>query len=106
MTEAVARVDGQIPATLGRPACAVVPQVVNYGSSASLGCCGARAYLKTLDDGKTIWALKGNQLKAYVEQIETLAKANNVLTQFHEMRMGDIANGQSPTVEQSLGRLG
>lgn len=43
LSEATARVDKGIPLAMGRPACAVVPQVLNRGNAAmSLGCCGAR----------------------------------------------------------------
>src|SRR6185295_13336667 len=46
ISEAVSRVDEGIPPAMGRPACAVVPQVINQSRAAmSLGCCGARAYL-------------------------------------------------------------
>ncbi len=106
ITEAVARVDGGIPAVLGRPACALIPYVVNSARSASsLGCCGARAYLDVLDDGTTIWALHGGNLGAYTEAIETLAGANDTLRRFHELRRIDIVAGKTPSVEESLARL-
>ena len=51
LSEAVARVDGGTPPAMGRPACAIVPQVLNQQRAAmSLGCCGARAYLDALTD--------------------------------------------------------
>jgi uncharacterized protein (DUF169 family) len=51
VSEAVSRVDKGIPPAMGRPACAVVPQVLNTGRAAmSLGCCGARAYLDVLSE--------------------------------------------------------
>lgn len=106
ITEAIARVDGAVPLSLGRPACALVPHVVNSGlSAASLGCCGARAYLDELDDSTTIWALNGEKLSQYCEAIETLSKANDVLSSFHTRRRQDIEKGQSPTVNESLNRL-
>lgn len=107
ISEALARVDGATPAAMGRPACAFIPQILNSSrSAASLGCCGARAYLGALADGITLWGLFGGKLESYVNEIETLAKANNVLTQFHEMRRADFLSGATPSVEQSLGRLG
>ena len=106
ITEAIARVDGANPLSLGRPACALIPQVLNNGqSAASLGCCGARAYLKGFDDSVTLWALNGEQLPAYAEAIDTLAEANKTLTHFHQLRGEMIAAGGSPTVQQSLERL-
>jgi hypothetical protein len=48
----------------------------------------------------------GAKLEAYTGEIETLAKANAVLTQFHAQRRQDIEAGATPTVEQSLAKLG
>lgn len=107
LAEAIARVDGAAAAALGRPACALVPAVVNAGRAASsLGCCGARAYLDAFTDDRTLWALPGDGLVAYVDAIETLARANGTLTQFHSLRRAAIEAGERPTVEQSLARLG
>jgi uncharacterized protein (DUF169 family) len=51
IAEAAARVDKGIPPAMGRPPCAIIPQVLNGGNAAlSLGCCGARAYLDTLTE--------------------------------------------------------
>ncbi|MFT4561673.1 MAG: hypothetical protein ACI9BW_001415 [Gammaproteobacteria bacterium] len=106
LSEAVSRVDGAVPAAMGRPACALIPQVINTSrSTSSLGCCGARAYLDVFSDDISIWGLLGSKLDAYVAEIETLAKANSVLRQFHEMRGADILSGGEPTVQQSLERL-
>lgn len=78
LSEAVQQVEHQNAPAMGRPACAVVPQVVNTGRAAlSLGCCGARAYLDVLDD-------------------------NSVLAQFHEIRRRDVYAGLVPTIQDSL----
>src|SRR5580765_8427646 len=46
LSEASQQLEGGAPPAMGRPACAIIPQVKNTGRSAlSLGCCGARAYL-------------------------------------------------------------
>ena len=106
ITEALTRVDGDSPLALGRPACALIPQVVNSGRSASsLGCCGARAYLDTFDDSTTLWALPGVNLEDYVEAVETFATANSLLRRFHDQRRMDVAAGKMPSVEESLERL-
>jgi uncharacterized protein (DUF169 family) len=92
---------------MGRPACAVVPQVMNTGRAAlSLGCCGARAYLDVLSDDVAIFAIPGAKLAAYAERIETLSKANAVLSQFHQMRRRSVEAGQNPTVKESLAAMG
>jgi len=106
LSEAIARVDESIPLAMGRPACALIPQVINSNKGAnSGGCCGARAYLETLTPDTTLWALPGNKLAAYAEQIEKLAKANAALTQFHEVRKADVEKGMSPTAQESLERM-
>ena len=106
LSEAIGRVDGGLPPAMGRPACAVVPQVCNNERAAmSLGCCGARAYLDELSDSVALWALPGSKLNQYCEQLDILARANKTLTVFHQRRRIDIAAGELPTVRESLQRL-
>ena len=106
LTEAAARVDEGVPPAMGRPACAVVPQVRNGGQAAmSLGCCGARAYLDALSDDIALWALPGDKLEQYCKEINGLAKSNGILTVFHEKRREDVAAGKRPSVQESLERL-
>jgi uncharacterized protein (DUF169 family) len=106
LSEAVARVDKGMPPAMGRPACAVVPQVLNLGSAAmSLGCCGARAYLDALSDNVAMWAFPGSKLEQYCAEIGVLSRANKTLTTFHERRREDVESGERPTVRQSLERL-
>jgi uncharacterized protein (DUF169 family) len=107
LSEAVQQVENQAAPAMGRPACAVVPQVVNTGRAAiSLGCCGARAYLDRLQDDVAIFALPGANLESYVERIAALAKANSVLSKFHRLRRGQVEGGASPSVKQSLAIMG
>jgi uncharacterized protein (DUF169 family) len=106
VTEAVQQVEPNIPLALGRPACAIVPQVVNTGKAAlSLGCCGARAYLNVLTDDVAVWALPGGRIAEYAERIKVLSQANNILGQFHKIRRGDFEAGQAPSVKESIQRL-
>jgi len=106
MSEAVARVDAGVAPAMGRPACAAVPHAVNGGAAAmSLGCCGARAYLDALSDDIALWALPGERLGEYCEQIGGFAKANRILAAFHERRRQDVESGERPTVRESLARL-
>jgi len=106
LSEAAERVDRGVPPAMGRPACAVVPQVLNHGHAAmSLGCCGARAYLDALSDSVALWALPGSKLDQYCEQIEIFARANKTLSAFHERRRQDVESGERPTVRESLQRL-
>ena len=103
LSEATQQVENQNPPAMGRPACAIVPQVMNTGHAAlSLGCCGARAYLDTLTDDVAIFAIPGAKLEAYVQRIEALAKANAVLSKFHQIRRRDVQAGKTPTIQESL----
>lgn len=107
ITEAVDQVESGSPPALGRPACALVPQVVNTGRAAtSLGCCGARAYVDALEPSVALWGLPGATVERYTARIAKLASANATLGTFHELRRQDVAAGKRPTVEQSLARLG
>jgi uncharacterized protein (DUF169 family) len=106
LSEAVARVDNGMAPAMGRPACAVVPQVLNHGNAAmSLGCCGARAYLDALTDSVAMWALPTSKLDRYCAEIAVLARANKTLTTFHTRRREDVEAGKQPSVRQSLERL-
>ena len=106
ITEAIQQVEPGVLPALGRPACGVIPQVANSGKPAlSLGCCGARAYLNVLTDDFALWALPGARIAEYAERIRVLAQANEILTQFHQIRRHDIEAGGSPSIQESLGRM-
>jgi uncharacterized protein (DUF169 family) len=106
LSEAAQQVEHDTPPAMGRPACAVIPQVMNTGRAAlSLGCCGARAYLNVLTDDVALFALPGNKLDAYVDRIVALAEANALLSKFHQIRRRDVEAGKSPTVKESLEAL-
>jgi uncharacterized protein (DUF169 family) len=103
LSEAVQQVEAGNPPAMGRPACAVVPQVVNTGRAAlSLGCCGARAYLDVLTDDVALFAFPGARIHLYAERIVALAGANQVLSRFHHMRRRDVDRGEMLTIQQSL----
>jgi uncharacterized protein (DUF169 family) len=106
LCEAAQQVENQTSPAMGRPACAVVPQVVNTGRAAlSLGCCGARAYLDVLSDGVAMFAMPGVNLESYVRRIEVLARANQVLSTFHALRRQSVGAGATPTVSESLAAM-
>lgn len=106
LSEATQQVEGGNAPAMGRPACAVVPQVMNSGRAAmSLGCCGARAYLSLLNDWISLFAFPGAHIGAYAERIVALASANAVLSKFHQIRRQEIYAGQSPTIQESLQSL-
>ena len=106
LSEAAQQIDGGTTPALGRPACAIVPQAANSGKAAlSLGCCGARAYLDVLTDDLAVFAIPGPTLEEFAGRIEALAKANQILTQFHAVRKQQVASGARPTVAESLAAM-
>ncbi len=106
LSEATQQVEKRNAPAMGRPACAVIPQVMNTGRAAlSLGCCGARAYLDVLTDDVAVFAIPGATLEAYVRRIEAMTRANAVLSRFHEIRRHSVASGQTPTIQDSLAAL-
>jgi uncharacterized protein (DUF169 family) len=106
LSEASQSLEGGFAPAMGRPACAVIPQVTNSGRSAlSLGCCGARAYLDALTDDVAVYALPGGRIAEYTARVSELAAANRVLTSFHALRRRDIEGGAHPTIQESLARL-
>jgi len=106
LSEASQSLEGGFAPAMGRPACAVVPQVVNSERSAlSLGCCGARAYLDALTDDVALYAIPGARITEYAQRVSELATANDVLSAFHTLRRNDIDAGNTPTIQESLARL-
>jgi uncharacterized protein (DUF169 family) len=106
LSEASQQIEGGLPPAMGRPACAIVPQAINSGRTAlSLGCCGARAYLDVLTPDVALYAVPGKRLAAFTERVAALARANSVLTTFHQIRRRDVEAGKSPTIRESLAAM-
>ena len=106
LSEAAQQMDGGLPPAMGRPACAVVPQAANTGRAAlSLGCCGARAYLDVLTGDMALFAVPGKRLLEFTDRVATLARANAVLSSFHQIRRREVEAGRNPTVKESLAAL-
>ncbi|WP_025772165.1 DUF169 domain-containing protein [Thioalkalivibrio sp. HK1] len=105
LSEAASRVDADLPAAMGRPACAGVAKALEGRAVMSLGCCGARAYLDALNDSTALWALPAKNLDRYCEEIESFAQANKILGAFHRRRRQDVQAGERPSVNDSLARI-
>lgn len=106
LSEASQQIEGGLPPAMGRPACAVIPQARNTGRSAlSLGCCGARAYLDVLTDDVALYAVPGASVEAFADRVAVLARANGVLTAFHQIRRHDIEAGKTPSIKDSLAAM-
>jgi uncharacterized protein (DUF169 family) len=107
LSEASQQMENGLPPAMGRPACAVVAQAFNSGRTAlSLGCCGARAYLDVLTPEAALYAIPGAKIAEFAERVAALAKANEVLTQFHALRRAAVEAGQHPSVKESLAAMG
>ncbi|HKQ96648.1 MAG TPA: DUF169 domain-containing protein [Candidatus Polarisedimenticolia bacterium] len=106
LSEASQQMEAGLPPAMGRPACAVVPQAANSGRTAlSLGCCGARAYLDAFTPDIALYAVPGSRLEVFTERVAALARANAVLTAFHQARRRDVESGKNPTIKESLAAL-
>jgi len=106
LSEAAQQMEGGTTPAMGRPACAVIPQVKNTGSPAlSLGCCGARAYLDVLTDEVALFAIPGDKLEPFTARVAALSQANRILTKFHSIRRKDVESGKTPSVQESLAAM-
>jgi uncharacterized protein (DUF169 family) len=70
-------------ATMGRPACAMVPECLSSGKVVlSLGCTGNRVFTG-LQDHEGYLAIPGNAIESVCNSLVTLLRANEVLSQLH-----------------------
>lgn len=80
-------------ATMGRPTCAVLPEAIHSGRTAtSFGCIGNRVYTG-LGDEEGYYALPGATVSGAVSKLGAIVEANRALEQFHRAR---AASGSSP----------
>ena len=71
---------------MGRPTCAVVPDVLRTRRcAASLGCIGNRVYAGLSDD-ELYFALPGEHVKAVTEKLAAIVHANRELENYHRAR--------------------
>src|SRR5215470_4450977 len=71
---------------MGRPTCAVVPEVLrSRRSAASLGCIGNRVYTGLADD-ELYFALPGEHVEAVTEKLAAIVQANRELENYHRTR--------------------
>ncbi len=77
--------------TMGRPACAVIPQAIaTSGGMASVGCIGNRVYTE-LEDDELYVALPGAAVRPMLESLDTIVTANLELEAFHRQRAGTLS---------------
>lgn len=73
-------------ATMGRPTCAVIPETLQSGQTASsFGCIGNRIYTG-LGDDEGYYTLPGAKLADVVDKLSIIAEANRQLEAFHRRR--------------------
>ena len=85
-----AGVAGAAP-TMGRPTCAILPQLLESGRTASsFGCVGNRVYTGVGDD-EAYFAIPGARLAAVEEKLAEVVQANAELRKFHEARRTALA---------------
>ncbi len=73
-------------ATMGRPACAMIPQTQQTGAGAtSLGCIGNRVYTGLRDD-ELYYAIPGERLGEVMERLQAIVQANLTLEAYHTGR--------------------
>jgi uncharacterized protein (DUF169 family) len=76
-------------ATMGRPACAMVPQAEKLGRGVtSLGCIGNRVYTRLADD-ELYFTLPGDKLAMVMEKLDGILRANRALEQYHARKLAD-----------------
>jgi uncharacterized protein (DUF169 family) len=74
-------------ASVIRPACAMIPDVMqNRRAATSFGCIGNRVYTELPDD-QVWWALDGRALQAVLAKLDTIVAANRKLESFHRARV-------------------
>lgn len=77
---------GHEGATLGRPACAMIPEVLQLArGTTSLGCIGNRVYTGLADD-ELYFAIPGPAIAAVVGKLDAIVNANRELQKYHRSR--------------------
>ncbi|MGH7235800.1 MAG: DUF169 domain-containing protein [Nitrospiraceae bacterium] len=78
-------------ATMGRPTCAVLPEAMQSGKTAtSFGCIGNRVYTG-LGDDEGYYAIPGAKVAEVVSKLAVITEANRQLEIFHRGRLGTPA---------------
>jgi uncharacterized protein (DUF169 family) len=77
-------------ATMGRPACAMIPEAMrSVRGNTSLGCIGNRVYTG-LGDDELYFTIPGARLGEVIAKLETITTANRELEQYHRQRRATL----------------
>ena len=75
---------------LGRPTCMALPAALQFGTISSLGCTGNRVYTGLSDDEMYV-VLRGKDLQAVADALETITSANFALRDYAEGRREQLS---------------
>jgi len=82
---------GSDGATMGRPACSMIPEAIRAArANTSLGCVGNRVYTG-LGDDELYFTIPGPRLGDVVAKLETIVRANRELQQYHQQRKASLS---------------
>jgi len=76
---------------LGRPTCMALPATLQAGWILSLGCTGNRVYTG-LGDDEMYSVVRGKNLAALADALDTITGANSVLQQYAQSRRAELAS--------------
>lgn len=76
---------------LGRPTCMALPASLQHGAITSLGCIGNRVYTGLSEDELYV-VLRGKDLAAIADALETIQSANSALRNYAEARRKELAS--------------
>ena len=75
---------------LGRPTCMALPAAMAQGAIVSSGCAGNRVYTD-LKESELYAAIPGKDLDKIASELETIAAANVLLSDYHQQRRQSLA---------------
>jgi len=75
---------------LGRPTCMALPAAMAQGAIVSSGCIGNRVYTD-LKESELYVAIPGKDLEKIGNELQTIASANLLLTDYHQQRRQSLA---------------
>jgi uncharacterized protein (DUF169 family) len=91
LNEAAGRAGVQSGApALGRPTCMALPASLHHGVILSLGCMGNRVYTG-LGDDEMYFVVRGKDLAAVADALQTITSANAALNQYATGRRAELA---------------
>jgi uncharacterized protein (DUF169 family) len=85
-----AGVSAKLP-LLARPTCMAIPAALAHGMVTSTGCIGNRVYTRIGED-EMYAAVPGRALESIARELDTVASANAILTDYHRERQQRLSS--------------